>query len=340
MKNFIRLAMIIFLMMSLYNCGFQKETLFSGATMGTTYHIKVVTGYFRNAIFLQTKIDARLEEINKSMSIYIENSEISRFNERTGINKAFYPSIDFMNVMTVAKNLYELTGGAWDGTVKPLISLWGFYAPAGSTKKIPEPNEIVSILSETGLNHIEISKNGSFLKKKACISLDLSSVAKGYGVDAVAKIIKENGFENFLVEIGGEVITSGFRADGKHWKVGINHPQRCGPINSVYKVITIHDKALATSGDYRNFFEIDGKRYSHVIDPRTGYPVSNGVVSVSVTADTCALADGLATAVMVLGHTKGIELVNRLEGVECLIVVEKENGDLINHCSRGFKFQG
>jgi thiamine biosynthesis lipoprotein len=332
--------MVLFLTLLLGSCSFKKEILFSGKTMGTTYHIKVVTGFFQNTNQLKNKIDSRLERINRSMSIYIEDSEISRFNQKTSINKAFYPSADFMNVIAVAQNLYELTGGAWDGTIKPLIDLWGFGSSVRSKKRIPDTMEIVSILSEIGFNHIEISKNGYFFKKKACISIDLSSIAKGYGVDAVAALIKGSGFENFLVEIGGEVFASGFRADGKQWRVGINRPETGSPSDCVYKVITIHDKALATSGDYRNFFEMEGKRYSHVIDPRTGYPVSNGVVSVSIIADNCTLADGLATAVMVLGYQKGIELVDRLNGVECLIIVQQDNDSLINHYSKGFQRKG
>ena len=148
-------------------------------------------------------------------------------------------------------------------------------------------------------------------------------------------LIRTNGIENFLVEIGGEVFASGLRKDGKQWRIGINRPQKDAPYDQVFKVLTLQDKAFATSGDYRNYFEIDGKRFSHILDPNNGYPVTNGVVSVSIMSDTCTFADGLATAVMVLGPEKGLKLVNSLDNTECLIVVQK-NGALNDYYSKGF----
>ena len=148
-------------------------------------------------------------------------------------------------------------------------------------------------------------------------------------------LIRTNGIENFLVEIGGEVFASGLRKDGKQWRIGINKPQKDAPYDQVFKVSALQDKAFATSGDYRNYFEIDGKRFSHILDPGNGYPVTNGVVSVSIISDTCTFADGLATAVMVLGPEKGLNLVNTLDKTECLIVVQK-NGSLIEYYSKGF----
>lgn len=141
------------------------------------------------------------------------------------------------------------------------------------------------------------------------------------------------------MEIGGEVFAAGFRKDGKEWRIGINKPQKNAPIDQVYKVLNLQDKGFATSGDYRNYFEVNQKRFSHVIDPRNGYPVDNGVVSVSIIANTCTFADGLATAVMVLGHKKGIDLVNRLDNAECFIVVNREDGALIDHYSKGFQIR-
>ncbi len=335
MKKCIKISVLFFLFLYLGGCGVKKEVLISGKTMGTTYHIKVVTGYFKNLESLKRKIDLRLEEINRSMSTYIKDSEISSFNAKKNPEEKFDASDDFLHVMIIAENLYKLTDGAWDGTIKPLIDLWGFGVL--EKRRIPPKEEINNLLPDIGFGHIEISSNGYIVKRKASISLDLASIAKGYGVDQIAELIRINGIENFLVEIGGEVYASGFRKDGKRWRVGINRPHKDAPFDQVYKIVSLHDNALATSGDYRNFFEMDGKRYSHVLDPRTGYPVSNRVVSVTIIADTCTFADGLATAVMVLGHEKGLELVNRLEGVECLIVVEKKDGTFIDFYSKGFK---
>ena len=170
------------------------------------------------------------------------------------------------------------------------------------------------------------------------MTLDLASIAKGYGVDQVAEIVRQAGFNNYLVEIGGEIAASGKRRDGKWWRIGINRPRKEANFNDVYKAVDLRNKAFATSGDYRNFFEIEGVRYSHVIDPRTGYPVSNGIVSVSIIAPNCTVADGLATAVMVMGPEKGLNLINHLEDVEGLIIIEKTDGSLYEHPSAGFEF--
>jgi FAD:protein FMN transferase len=333
--KYAKAAILIFLLFLSAGCSLKKEVAFSGKTMGTTYHIKVVKGIFTHTANLQKKIDARLDQINKSMSTFIKDSEISRFNSDHNAGKKFMISDDFYNVLTVAKKIYEETGGAWDGTVKPLVDLWGF----GNGKirdTLPEKSQIQELLPGVGFNNIEISPDHYLIKKKASTSLDLASIAKGYGVDQVAALIRDNGIDNFLVEIGGEVFASGYRKDGKKWKIGINRPRENAPLDQVYKVVDIHDKGFATSGDYRNFFEVHHKRFSHIIDPRNGYPVDNGVVSVSILADTCTYADGLATAVMVLGYKKGIDLVNQLENTECFIVTRNKNGTLIDHYSKGF----
>ncbi|MBT8363399.1 MAG: FAD:protein FMN transferase [Deltaproteobacteria bacterium] len=155
-------------------------------------------------------------------------------------------------------------------------------------------------------------------------------------MDQVSELVAAAGYKNYLVEIGGEVYAAGLRPDGQRWRVGINRPQKDAAFNAVYRVVSLFNQAFATSGDYRNFFEINGVRYSHVIDPRSGYPVSNGVVSVSIIADNCTLADGLATAIMVMGAEKGIRLVDRLSNVEAFIVVEASDGSLADFSSQGF----
>jgi thiamine biosynthesis lipoprotein len=155
-------------------------------------------------------------------------------------------------------------------------------------------------------------------------------------VDQIAKLIQDKGIKNYLVEIGGEVYAEGYRKDGGKWRIGINKPEKGTPFNQIYKIVSLYNKAMATSGDYRNFFEKNGKIYSHIIDPKTGYPVSNRVVSVSIIADSCTYADGLATAVMVMGPQKGIDLINRLENIEGLIIVMENDGRLTDHVSKGF----
>jgi len=313
-------------------CGGKKEIVLAGRTMGTTYHVKAVVGRFYDEAGLRVKIEKRLAEINHSMSTYQPDSEISRFNRLGQAGVPFPISNDFLAVMQVARRVHALTQGAWDGTVKPLVDLWGFGKSAAV--RVPSSTEITSALSRIGFEHIEISEAGSLIKRQDGVTLDLASIAKGYGVDQIARVLSQDGVTHYLVEIGGEVVASGNRLDGEKWKVGINEPQSAAAYNAVYKVLKLHDQALATSGDYRNFFEMDGKRYSHVIDPRNGYPVSNGVISVSVIADNCILADGLATAIMVIGP-KGVAVIDRLENVEGLIVVQTAGGTVQEYASKG-----
>ena len=306
----------------------------SGRTMGTFYHIKVISGYFTDLDGLQKKIDARLEEINQSMSTYRPDSEISRFN-KMATDAPLQVSSDFYAVLNVAAKVFKLSGGAWDGTLKPLVNLWGF-GNARPVQKAPDKELIAQKLAHTGFGHIQLLESQRVSKRNPRVTLDLASIAKGYGVDAIAALVRNAGYRDFLVEIGGEVVASGVRRDGKPWVVGINRPKPDAAANAVYKAFSLSDGALATSGDYRNFFELDGVRYSHVIDPRTGYPVANQVASVSVVAPNCTLADGLATALMVMGIEDSLALVNRLENVECLIIEYAPDGRLRDHASTGF----
>jgi thiamine biosynthesis lipoprotein len=336
MKRYSYLITLFIISLLLIGCDTKREHLIQGHTMGTTYHITVVTGYFKGISGLKEKIDARLAEINHVFSTYINDSEISRFNAFNKADEKFRVSDDFIQVMKVGRKIHQLSDGAWDGTVNPLVDLWGF-GPTQREMKIPAASAIRALLQSVGFDRIQIIEPNFILKNSAGISLDMGSIAKGFAVDRVSQLIAASGFENYLVEIGGEVYTAGLRKDGKKWRVGINRPRKDAAFNEVYKVVSLSNRGFATSGDYRNFFEIDGVRYSHVINPSTGYPVSNGVVSVSVIADNCTLADGLATAIMVMGVEKGISLMNRLDDVEGLIVVKKSNGSLSDFYSTGFR---
>ena len=320
----------------LSSCQRKQEVVITGPTMGTTYSVKVVTHRNLDTAALKAKIDRRLVDINQSMSTYLPDSEISRFNRWRDTEKEFEISDDFKSVMMTGARLFRLTQGAWDATVDPLIVLWGF-GRQQQTNRIPSADEIQEKLRQIGFDHIRLSEKGAITKLKPAITLDLASIAKGYGVDQIARLLHEDGFTDFLVEIGGEVYAAGRRKDGAAWKIGINTPLKDAAPNQVYKVVKLQNKAFATSGDYRIFFEAAGKRYSHVIDPRTGYPVDNGVVSVSIVADNCTFADGLATAVMVAGVNKGMALIDSLKGVEGLIVVKDTGGELTDYYSQNME---
>lgn len=332
-----KIAYVLIAVLSFHiaGCDLKKEVVYSGATMGTTYHIKVVMSALQPAGSLQARIDERLKEINRSMSTFEADSEISRFNTLKDAGDSIVVSDDFFSVMQTARKLYELTDGAWDGSVLPLVDLWGF-GPEGFSGTVPPPEEIKRCLGEVGFSGVELKKGNRLVKSRPDIQLDLASIAKGYGVDGLANLLRGFGYHDFLVEVGGEVFAEGLRKDGKSWRVGINRPRADAAFNEVYHVVDLKGKALATSGDYRNFFEIGGRRYSHIIDPHTGYPVSNGVVSASVLADTCTLADGLATAMMVMGPEKAVALANRMPDVDCLVVVKEADGSLKDYRSANF----
>ena len=331
-----KLIVILLILLSTTLGEAKQEHVIRGRTMGTTYSIKVVTGDSGSVEGVQKKVDRRLEEINRSMSTYKKDSEISRFNRLKKVEQKFRISDDFFQVMKTGSKIHRITTGAWDGTVNPLVDLWGF-GRKGRRDKIPAEKEIAGVLPDIGFAKIEVVEPGFLVKKRAQITVDLSSIAKGYGVDAVAGLLRSLGYNDYLVEIGGEIYAAGYRRDNTRWRIGINRPRPDAAFNAVYKVVALHNRGFATSGDYRNFFEVDGVRYSHVIDPRTGFPVSNGVVSVSITSSDCTTADGLATAVLVMGVEKGLELINRLKGVEGFIVVERPNGQLTDHFSKGFE---
>jgi thiamine biosynthesis lipoprotein len=314
--------------------GSAKEHLLVGATMGTTYHIKIIAPRADEMATVQKRIDLRLEELNRSMSIYRNESEISRFNNLADIGTPFAVSADFLKVMQAADAIYDLTAGAWDATVYPLVNLWGF-GRSGPISAAPSRTAIIEALGKVGFKRLDVLPDGRLKKYHPLVTVDLASIAKGYGVDVAAEVIKSLGYQNYLVEIGGEVYAAGRRQDGKPWKVGVNRPQKGASATQVYKALNLEDRAMATSGDYRNYVEIDGRTYSHIIDPRTGYPVKNGVVSTSVIAPNCTLADGLATALMVMGPQEGIRLLNKLEKVEGLIIVRRLDGTLEDHWSKG-----
>jgi FAD:protein FMN transferase len=298
----------------------KRQYTLSGRTMGTFYTIKFISSKKISLVLWKARVDKRLKDINKRLSMYDPDSELSLFNGQK-INTPVKVSSDFYATLLTAKKLYNLSGGSWDGTVKPLVDLWGF-GTKKSIHQIPEPEKIAQALSKTGFHHIEIKGRQKILKTSD-ITLDLGSIAKGYAVDALAKIFISSGIHDVLVEIGGELYGSGRNKKGKPWSVGISKPDKQFANQNLYKIISLNNHAIATSGNYRIFFEIKGKTFSHIIDPKTGFPVDNKIVSASVISDNCTFADGLATALMVMDVQKALALVNSLSDTECLIIQKK-----------------
>ncbi len=334
-KRFITTAAILCLFF--FGCG-KKEHYIIGKTMGTSYHIRVAVGFFVNKDKIELKIDKRLAEIEASMSAFCKTSELSRFNAFDENGKPFEISKDFAKVMKTAFFIYKLTKGAWDGSVKPAVDLWGFGANIKKDYQTPDKKNIKRIAEHVGFDKIAIKNNKYLIKKDKRITIDLGSIAKGYAVDEICNLLIKEGLKDCIVEIGGEVKARGLKINGKRWKAGINLPEKNAFDGKIYKSIKLFNKAMAVSGDYRFFFEKNNRMFSHIIDPRTCAPVKDNPASVAVIAEDCATADGLATGLMVLGRKKGLELINRTKNAECQIIMRnKDNNKFSVYYSNGFK---
>ncbi len=282
----------------------------TGSTMGTTYHIKVIppAATTTDITTLHRAIDARLSEIDHRMSTYKQDSELSQFNTATA-QQWHTISPELLHVVQAGHNLSKSTAGAFDMTVGKLVNLWGF-GPKINTDMIPPADKIAELQQSIGYQKLQIQLTPpAIMKQSDNLFLDLSAIAKGYAVDAIAQVILENNIQNFIVEIGGEIITHGHKKHNKPWVVGIETPAANTTTNKrhIQKKLYLHGVAMATSGDYRNYFDLNGIRYSHTIDPTTGYPIKHNLASVTVISDSCMKADGLATAFMVMGPEKALQ---------------------------------
>jgi thiamine biosynthesis lipoprotein len=304
-----------------------EELVLSGHTMGTTYTIKLIVdrGQEVDPVTLQQGVDSLLEEINRQMSTYREQSEISCFN-RFREPTAFPVSSHFQRVVQRAQELAVLTGGAFDITVLPLVELWGFGPRTSATTgewSPPDSTAIRQTLGHVGYPRLQVLDN-ALLKKDPDLRIDVNAIAKGYGVDVVFDYLVERGFSRLMVEIGGEARCGGTNRHGKPWRIGIDRPREGLPPGAeLQTVVELSDRAVATSGDYRQYRRYGGRRYAHTLDPRSGYPIKTGVTSATVLAPTCMDADALATALMVLGETAGLRLVEHLEDVEAILVLRE-----------------
>jgi len=310
----------------------KRQVMVTGKTMGTFYTVKFITSKKQPKSVWKKRMDTTLRDVNKKLSMYDPQSELSRFN-RLAPDQEIPVSQEFYTLLTQSRTLHRITNGAWDGTLKPLVDLWGF----GTTQRgeeLPTQADIRMALGRTGFHRIRVLP-GRRAAKTHAVTLDLGSVAKGYGVDALLRLVLSWDIPDVLVEIGGELSARGKNRHGTPWVVGISRPVKSLAGQGLYAAVSLSGNAIATSGNYRNFFEKDGVTYTHIIDPRTGFPVARSIVSASVIARDCAFADGLATALMVLPLDQGLALINGLDQTECLIIEERE-GKLVRHPSTGF----
>ena len=286
-----------------------------GMVFGTVYHIT-----YQSSKSLQKDIEAELAKVDASLSPFNERSIITAVNENrdTVVNKMF------SDVFALAMKISDSTNGAFDITVAPLVNAWGFGFKGGA---MPSRHQVDSLKALVGYHKVNLT-NGRVSKTDPRIMLDCSSIAKGYGCDVVAKFLSAKGIDNYMVEIGGEIVTRGISEKRLPWKIGVTKPtdDSLNVNQEIQTIINVTDKAMATSGNYRNFYYKNGRKYAHTIDPSTGYPVQHNILSSTVIADDCATADAYATAFMVMGLDKAKTILSRHPELMAYFILASDDG--------------
>lgn len=304
-----------------------------GQTMGTYFQVKYLlnTEQQKNELLSQEQISMQvnmlLEQVNDQMSTYRADSELSRFNRA---DKSLKVSEQLRHVVSASLVLYEQSNGAFDVTVGPLVNLWGF-GPDKRPSKVPSQQVIAARQKYVGSEYLQINKQ-TLTKAFPELYVDLSGVAKGYGVDVIAEYLESLGITNYLVDIGGELRANGFKANNVSWTLAIERPMEG---RNVQRLIHIGNNAIATSGDYRNYFEFDGIRYSHTIDPKTGKPITHKLASVTIINKSSMIADGLATAITVLGPKEGLRFA--LDNNIAAFLLVKKGDDFVEFFTPQFE---
>jgi len=298
-----------------------------GLIFGTMYSIT-----YEHEKSLRLDIDKELERFDASLSMFNESSIISRINRNEDV------TVDslFANVFRQAMKISEATDGNFDITVAPLVNAWGF----GFTENIsPTDAKIDSLLQIVGWQKIQLSSEGKIIKEDPRIMLDCSAIAKGYAVDVIANLLKSNGVQNYMVDIGGEVDVAGVNPTGNLWRIGINKPED-DPLSrnqNLQTILEVSGLGIATSGNYRNFYYKDGMKYAHTIDPKTGRPVQHSILSSTVIAKDCMTADAYSTAFMVMGLEKAKSLVESHPELDAYFIFSDEKGDFQTYMTEGMK---
>ena len=330
------------LLLASFRCGgadLAHELRLTGEALGTAWSVELVVREApgREATAeIRERIAATLDRVDRGMSTWREDAELARFNRQPDLGSfLFTPETRW--VIATALELARETGGAFDPTVAPLVALWGFGAHAAETP--PTAAELEAARRLVGWKHLEWGEGGRLMRRVPGVQLDLSAIAKGYAVDAVVDELARDRPIGALVEVGGEVRALGAKPGGAPWRVGIDDPD--APGSRLSEVVLLTEGALATSGDYRQVRVVEGRRLTHVIDPRIGRPVEQNVASASVVAPTCMEADAVATALMVLGTEEGLAWVEDRPWLEALLMVRGEGGIIERRASSGWeRWQG
>ena len=334
-------SIIFILLLWCISCSNQPSQIeLSGFTMGTTYNIKIIPekDSILSTKLIKQNIDSVLISVNYQMSTYLFDSEITQFNNHESTT-SFTVSNDFSLVVERALHWSKLTDGAFDITLVPLLYLWGFGPGQASELGDIFPEEHAVQKRRTHVGYEKLTTNKYYLQKKdPFIKIDLNAIAKGFGVDAVYSFLESIGMNNIMVEIGGEVRTKGENRKNEPWMIAVETPDlESAGSKTISWALPLESKAMATSGDYRNYYEIDGIRYSHEIDPRTGYPAQTGVASATVVATNCMDADALATALIIMGAESGLQFIEKLDGVEAFLILREGNDNYRTIKSSGMK---
>lgn len=299
-------------------CGQPSETALSGDTQGTTWHLKMVLdGTTAKPEEILHEVQALFQRVDERLSTWREDSAIARFNSQESTDWQEVPP-EMILLTSIARDIHDKSGGCYDPTVQPLSELWGF---AREEQRVPSSGEIQEVVAHVGMDKLEIdAKKGRLRKKDPALRLSLDSIAQGYTIAEMARLLDERGIHNYLAEIGGEMKVKGHKANGQAWRVAVEKPI---PLSrEVLRILELNQEsgvAVMTSGTYRNYFEADGKTYSHIIDPRTGMPVTHNLVSTTVLHDDPTLADAWSTALLCVGETEGLRLAEA-EGLRALFI--------------------
>jgi thiamine biosynthesis lipoprotein len=321
MKNRIQLILVLSLIILISSCKQKSYFYLEGFTMGTLYHIKFES---KSEQGMKEELESQLIAINNSLSTYISTSTISKVNQSQSVVEV--DSL-FRKVFLAAKEVYSKTHGAFDPTVMPLVNAWGF---GFDTLSHVDSFVIDSLMAYIGFDKVRLVDN-KLEKDLPEIMLDFSAIAKGFGVDVIAEFLEEKNIANYMVEIGGEVRVKGLNPKGEEWRVGIEKPAKSKSQDQDFDFYaSLTDISLATSGNYRNYYMRNGKKIAHTINPETGYPIYNDILSATVLHKECMIADAYATAFMVLGYDKSIEIIEREEDVVAYLI-SRDNGN--DYCS-------
>ena len=328
-----KLQIYIILVLLISSCDSTFETI-DGFTQGTTYHII----YERDGVFgkssskMKDDIEAIFTAFDMSLSTYVPNSLISRINNN---DTAVIIDEYFETVFRKSEEMYKASDGAFDITVGPLVNAWGF----GPDKESHTDSSLIdSLLQYVGMEKVRISGKKVF-KDNVGIKLDVNAIAQGYSVDVVSEFFNNKKIENYLVEIGGELRSKGAKLNSEPWRVGVDKPYENNliPGENLQVILKLKDCSLATSGNYRKFYEKDGIKYSHSIDPKSGYPVMDTLLSATIVAGDCMTADAFATACMVMGFSRCMKFIQKTPGIEAYLIYSGEKGEFKIWKTEGFE---